>query len=104
MPPEELLEEVVRLRLPASISLLTRVRRSVDILFLRGRGDRGGGTKLKSKCSDVKLIFTLVHLVSLRPPLKIKLHSQLISPVRRGLINETRGDGYERFNVRECRR
>lgn len=34
LPPEELLEEVVRLRLSAPISLLTRVRRSVDILFL----------------------------------------------------------------------
>lgn len=32
LPPEELLEEVVRLRLSAPI--LTRVRRSVDILFL----------------------------------------------------------------------
>lgn len=35
LPPEELLEEVVRLRLSAPISLLTRVRRSVDILFLK---------------------------------------------------------------------
>lgn len=34
LPPEELLEEVVRLRLSAPISLLTRVRRSVDMLFL----------------------------------------------------------------------
>lgn len=37
LPPEELLEEVVRLRLSAPISLLTRVSRSVDILFLRER-------------------------------------------------------------------
>ena len=34
LPPEELLEEVVRLRLSPPISLLTSVRRSVDILFL----------------------------------------------------------------------
>lgn len=34
LPPEELLEEVVRLRLSEPISLLTRVRRSVDMLFL----------------------------------------------------------------------
>lgn len=37
LPPEELLEEVVRLRLSAPISLLTMVRRSVDILFLNER-------------------------------------------------------------------
>lgn len=34
LPPEELLEEVVRLRLSTPISLLISVRRSVDILFL----------------------------------------------------------------------
>lgn len=42
LPPEELLDEVVRLRLSAPISLLTRVRRSVDMLFLTGRETQGG--------------------------------------------------------------
>lgn len=48
LPPEELLEEVVRLRLSAPNSLLTRVRRSVDMLFLEREEARG-----KNRCPDI---------------------------------------------------
>jgi len=50
-PPEELLEEVVRLRLSAAISLLTSVSRSVDILFLR-KGKRTGVSCVYPKLKD----------------------------------------------------
>lgn len=75
LPPEELLEEVVRLRLSAPISLLTRVSRSVDILFLERREE-------KSKFWFVKLIISLLHLYSHRPLLEIKLHSEFIVLLR----------------------
>lgn len=66
LPPEELLEEVVLLRLSAPISRLTRVRRSVDILFLEDkRGQERRGAKLKSVCSDTvrEIIFTLPYVI-----------------------------------------
>jgi len=59
LPPEELLEEVVRLRLSAPISLLTRVRRSVDILFLKVREHRRAvEEKSVSEC-DVLCVFCI---------------------------------------------